>query len=387
MNTHMSLLTRMSRLSRGSARRVAFTLTELLVVISILILILAMAIPAFSSMLYSSALATAQNSLSVAIAGARDAAVRSAYGQDAAAVFIYTPNGRLSVIPCVEAGTLMDVDMYGDAVLREVFVPASGVEPVQLPNSWAVSGYAAINSIDAPGNDPLAVDSGWYLNDDESWNYEYNKGNWVFPETGFFGPDEDMGRNRQTFMIRFQGGTGAVETANLDAVLVVLPSTSMKSGFRNADPWRSNRLDIAADLERAVERIVAGDADNNGVVEPADDTARRKLLGDVASDTVLVRPVPQVALYNLRKAASAAGASGLSATTGSLYYTDPSGVPRYDPRIFGGAPNAAQITQRVNEWIQGQLQVNGKPVASDAIVYSFQRYLGTPQELIPPEAP
>jgi prepilin-type N-terminal cleavage/methylation domain-containing protein len=367
-------------------RRPAFTLTELLVVISVIVLILAMALPAFSSMLYSMALSTAQNSLHVAITSARDAAVRSAYGQDSAAVFTFTPNGRLTVIPCVEVGTLTDQDANNDPVEREVFIPARGVEPVQLPQGWAVSGLATLHTIDGP-EDPNF--SGWY----DSGNYPADQVNWVFPETHIFGADDQgldiddgrQGDNRQTFMIRFEGGTGAIAMAESQAVLVVLPSPSID--FRTQAPWLTNRLDRATDLDRAVKRILAGDPNNDGVINGADDAVRIDLLGDGASDTILARPVPEIALYSLSKAAGAAGASGLSRRTNALIATNGSGDPVYDPFIFGGAPDAPTIAQRLNEWIVGDLQINNIPIESDAMVYSFQRYLGEPQELIQPETP
>lgn len=368
-------------------RRGAFTLIELLVVISIIILILAMAVPAFASMLYSMSLSTAQNALHVAVTSARDAAVRSAYGQDAAAVFTFAPNGRLAVIACVEAGTIMDRDENNNDVEREVFVPAIGVEPVQLPRGWAVSGYAPLHTIHNPSDTPPNY-SGWY----DSGNYPPGQGNWVFPESSFFGRDaagadtDDglQGANRQTFMIRFEGGTGAVAISENNPVLVLLPSPSLK--FRSTSPWKDNRLDQATELDRAVQRILSGDVNNDGKIDALDDPDRRKLLGDEASDTLLARPVPEVALYNLSRLAGAAGATGLSRVTNSLY-TDANGKPEFDPKIFPGGPNAANIAQRVNDWIQGQLKINGVSIESDAIVYSFQRYLGDPQELIQPENP
>ncbi|MFN0132137.1 MAG: type II secretion system protein, partial [Phycisphaerales bacterium] len=163
---------------RHLARR-AFTLVELLVVIAIFVLLLAIAVPAFSNMLYSSEQSLADNALRSALTAARDAAARNGPEQDAAAVFTFEPDGRLSVLTCVRAGVIEDVPPLGAraTVTREVFVPLAGFLPIQMPRGWMVRGYAPPNS----------VDDGWY--EDTYLNtgpLVVRSGNWVFPETGFF---------------------------------------------------------------------------------------------------------------------------------------------------------------------------------------------------------
>ena len=92
-------------------RAAAFTLVELLVVIAIFVLLLAIAVPAFSSMLYSSEQSLADNHLRMGLGAARDAAIRSPQGTDAAAVFFYDPaTGRTMILPCIAAGVLKDVN-------------------------------------------------------------------------------------------------------------------------------------------------------------------------------------------------------------------------------------------------------------------------------------
>jgi prepilin-type N-terminal cleavage/methylation domain-containing protein len=126
-------------------RDVAFTLIELLIVISIFVLLLAIAVPAFSSMLYSSEQSMAENALRTGIAAARDAAIRSAQGEDAAAVFFYDyRTGRESILPCVYAGTIKDDCQPRVTCPRGArgVRPRPGFEPVQLPRGWSARGYA-----------------------------------------------------------------------------------------------------------------------------------------------------------------------------------------------------------------------------------------------------
>ena len=140
----------------GSYR--GFTLIELLIVIAIFLLLLAIAVPAFASMLYSSEQSLAENSLRAGLSAAREAAARSPKGRDAVAAFFYEPaTGHAQVVVCVSAGTVKDqaANPALPLVDREVFAPVAGFAPVQLPRGWTVRGYAPANSIDVPANMPL----------------------------------------------------------------------------------------------------------------------------------------------------------------------------------------------------------------------------------------
>ena len=61
-----------------------FTLTELMVVISIVVLLMAIALPAFTGMVRDSEKSLADNQLRVAVGAGRDAAIRSSSGDGAA---------------------------------------------------------------------------------------------------------------------------------------------------------------------------------------------------------------------------------------------------------------------------------------------------------------
>lgn len=356
----------------GSA---GFTLVELLVVISIFVLLLALAVPAFSGMMYSSEQALAANQLRTGLSAARDAAIRSPAGLDAAAVFTYEPGGRLSIIACVKTGELWEPPTAGSrtTVKRELFVPVPTMEPVQLPRGWMVRGYAA----------PNTIDNEWYETTYPNTT-ERAAGNWVFPETGFFDTDsgnaQNMaadGRDRQTFMVRFEGGTGKLRRGDWTAALVLLPSPA---AFRTTGPFATYRADREADAARFVRRVLNAPAAGAGSLTPQQ---KAQLLGDASSDTVLVKPVGQVAVYSEAKLAGAVN-SRLNADTGTIYER-PQASNNYGP-----APVAAGGTQPVdngdvNEWIEGRLMIPGvspqQPLPTDSRVFAMDHYLGVPQEL------
>lgn len=367
---------------RSTLLRRAFTLVELLVVVSILVIVLTLAVPAFSSMLRSSERSLAENQFRAGIAAGRDAAIQSESG-DGAAVFFFEPGGRLSIVPCVHVATirdrLTDVDpLTGeDATERDLFVPVANSEPLQLPTGWTVRGYAQAHTFDQDGSDP----NGWY--DGPMWAGRAKVGNWVFPETGFYDHDAgDKGRSRQTFMVRFKKGTGEVEVADRRTCLVV--DVSPDDNFRNQPPWDGVRLDRTENLALSVRRLAALINDGVGTLD-----AESRLLGDIATDTVLTRPVTELALCEEKQLAKALGARGLNRVTASLYDNDatdprlPAKQPVLDRELFTGNLQDDDIVDMINRWIEGRLEMNGEIVESDARVFTFQYYAGQVEEIAP----
>jgi prepilin-type N-terminal cleavage/methylation domain-containing protein len=334
---------------RTHSDRRGFTMVELLVVVAIFVLLISLAVPAFSSMLYSSERSMAENALRIGIASARDAATRSARGEDGAAVFFYEPGVGYTIVPYVLAGTMQDHDASSNDVRRELFVPAAGYEPVQLPRSWMVRGLAVANS----------MDDQWYADSGTAWNNNAvrQRANWVFPETGFYDTSRgDEGRKRQTFMVRFEGGTGVLKPLQSDPVLVLAPAPSL--AFRNTGNFANYRVDRDDQPRRFVRRVLA-------VTTGAGPNLKRELLGDLSTDTVLAKPVPLLALYNERGMASVVGAS-IGRETGCIYtnMTAPEFVPP--------STNAVTFTDRMNQWLEARMA----NADSDASIYGIHRYLG-----------
>ena len=330
----------------------AFTIIELMVVVVIIALLMAVALPAFSNMLRSSNASLASNKLSTAVEAARDMAVRGGAGDDAAAVFFYD-QGRIRIVPCVRVGTFGDRDFIsgnnGSSVpaTRDVFVPTPLVEPIELPPGWMVRGRAP---------------SGWTNQYWYEQNYYVGGGisqdvsHWVFPETGFYNTGEpDEGGLRQTFMVRFEGGSGrhAIDNGG-DAVAVDLRPSAEKRSTQPA------RFDQAPDLGVAVRRALADPA-----LLAYDSVALRKLIGNGSSDSVLVKPVAQLALYEERAMAGGIGAK-ISRDTGSIYTdpTDPTLGPSIDVRD-------------IDKWIEGTLPERER----EARLFRISRYSGRLEEM------
>lgn len=357
----------------GRARR-ALTLTELLVVVLIISALLIVAVPSFSSLMYSAEAAMAESTVHAAIRGGRDAGLRSSSRGDSAVVFAYEPapgGGRLVMIPCVKVAEVYDLPTnLPQAKLREVFVPSGVIEPVQLPKNWMVRGYAAANSIDVNGN--------WY----EGTRYGTNlrRGDWVFPETGFYRPGmAGEGRHRHSFMIRFQAGTGVVAKQTGEAVLVFLPAPADPAPFGALRPnevasLRALRL---SNPRRYVERVLASTTITA--------TSKRNLLGVDSVDMVTVKPVNAIAVYDETRLAAGLRAR-LDPTTGCMYKVrQPNVQPDFVPVTDASGATTednARTSALVNQWIEGDTNLaNGIRSREDgdepqARIFTIDRYSG-----------
>lgn len=339
-----------------------FTLTELLVVITVLVILIAISVPAFRSLLGNSERTLAENQVRVGLSAARDAAIRGE-GGDAAAVFFYSGN-RLRIVTCSVAGRVFDTDA---GAWVEVFAPVRAVEPVQLPSGWSVRGYAPPGSFGQVG-EPLA----WY----EGFAEAFDEGHWVFPETHFVSLEgagvESRGVQRQTFFVRFRGGDGTLDTSNRRPILVLDPVAT--ASFRGAAPFSGARADQATDLgvfaRRALGRLSAVEG--------------TQVFGDRSVDTVLARPVTEVALYDEARMIAAIGGRP-NRVTGTLYRAPAAGdqYATLDPASLPAGTNQDDAQRRISAWIEGRLDVGSGLVSSDARVFVLQRYMGSLREITP----
>lgn len=370
------------RSPRTPGARRAFTLMELLVVISLIALLLAIAAPSINSIIKSTEDAAAKNQLDVAMAAARSVAITSESGSDTAAVFFYKPGGKCSIGIFRKVGQIQDLDAAGNQSLRDIFVPV-GQQPYTLPSGWMIRGLAPVGSM----HDDAGDQSGWY--EPMSGKREFQAGtggapwwNWIFPETGFYNPkkpdevkDQGLGV-RQTFMVRFEAGSGLVKTGDRTLSLVIDPSPS--SAFRNQAPYRYYRFNRGEDVGVIVSQILAAREVDLPIVD------KRKLLGDQATDTVLCQSITEIALYREVDLAVAVGAGGLNRTTRCLYGDNGKSAykPQIDPSLFPAGFSAPDFAKKTNEWFAtDDLDADAEPGVAGAYVYTIDRASGRPTEV------
>lgn len=362
-------------------RRAGYTLIELLVIVVIAALLVSIAIPAFSALLASSRESLAQNSLQQAIFSARDAASSNIGGGDTAAVFFFDPARGITVGIYEQVGkAFSDASANGDDVLRDVFVPIPSMEPVQLPPDYSVRGFVLGTQLrDDDWYEELTEYSpvGGSLQPGGTGSSQRGPGAWVFPETDFYDKTSQTdGADRQTFMVRFTAGTGTLSRDSTSA-LVLSPRPS---NLNRNTPTGIVPIGQAEDLKAwAVRALISSSLDVD---------QRRALLGNRSSDTVLARPVTDIALYRERRLAQMLQLRGLNRATNSIYLN--SNNPEVDTSLFRDstlASNRVDLETRITQWIEGRLALDnprqaGTALEADSAVYTIGTYFGDLVEVV-----
>lgn len=406
----------------------AFTVVELLVVIVIAVLLLTIAVPAFRNTIYSSNRSLAVNALQASSLMGRDVAINT--GKDGAVVFVYDPEvQRINIIPAIKVGTIRErttapsvgggggspaASGFGDQPYfdRDVFVPAPIGEVLSLPEYWMVRGYAApglLLDYDSGGN-PAAA---WYNSEmygamQVSSDIK-DEAHWVFPETGFFPRDAQVNGGslngqltaiddnaptaRQSFMIRFDARTGAVSRDTRSALFIDPRNSSERPYADRPTPnQRTLRVDLADDLEVWASRLLdSADLTSDGIAYGRDDgTLREQLIGSASNDTILVKPVTRVALYDEQKLALALNARGLNKDTNSLYMPHDQGQRdvdiKLDETLYTTSVNQDELAERINQWINGDTNgdgmINFLTDEPDSRLFLVQSYTGELKEVL-----
>lgn len=372
-----------------------FTLVELFVVISIALIIVAVALPAFSAMAYSSNRSLAQNMLRQGVRMARDVSVQSVRGGDGAAVFLFDPEtGTTRIISAEWVGTIMD-SFDGNRsrlVERDVFAPVASGELIELPRYWMVRGYAPPRFTASAG---MGLGFDWYDSDLYLASDAWDRGHWVFPENGFYDIEGDpnaptlRGRTmRQSFMIRFDTQTGQVRRDGREALFVdARPSATFRDRVASSrnDPKAGLRLDWAESATAWAHRVLTtGDLTQDGLAyQLNDEELRRELIGNESFDTVLVQDVARIALYDERDLAAALGARQLdrrrgTEQTNSIYaaFEDARGISIDYEGLFEEGPPFAdnangheRLRESIDRWINGDTDRNDDGTVGDGTLF------------------
>lgn len=347
---------------RHPTRRSGFTLIELLGVMTIIIIIVGISVPAFNGMLGSARASLADGSLRSAMVQARDAAMQSIDGGDAAAVFFYEPGGEISIVVCTEVGSLPGVDANGRRVMRDVFVADPTYEIQVLPPFFHVNGLVRANQIEASDDERLG---GWYATS----RYAGDQVNWVFPETGFFDPAEDeyeQGVKRHTFFVRFEARTGELELSGNEALIYAhsVDLDRTRDPFNGPNDAGTFRPDRKSDHKRMIRQLL-----NMPDVGGFSANDRQRLLGDISTDSVLARPVREIALYDLKELVKELRAERVVAFTG---------IDRGTRSLYRSPPRNGDMTPDIDPAL---VDAVNRLLPRVAEIFSIDRYSGTARRL------
>jgi hypothetical protein len=412
--------------------RSGYTVVELLVVIVIAVLLLTIAVPAFNATIYSSNRSLAVNAVQASSVMGRDVAINT--GKDGAIVFMYDPQvGQVQIVPAIRVGVIREPTTapagggggsgpgsvgFGDQPYfdREVFVPSPVGEVLTLPDGWMVRGYASpglMLDYDSAGNAAAAwYNSGMYGGDNVNDNLKEDA-HWVFPETGFFARDAQVNGGslngsfsnadpnlptaRQTFMIRFDARTGAVSRDTRSALFIDPRNSNQREpGGNRPDSYEITiRADLAEDLEVWASRVLGSpDITDDGISYGRDDgELREQLIGTASNDTVLVKPVSRIALYDENRLALGLRSRGVNRGTGSLYLpheqTGSDSNIQLDMSLFADnmdLNNEQDVIERINSWIDGDTNFDGTVSfledEPDSRIFLVQSYTGELKEIL-----
>ncbi len=372
-----------TRTIRGGS---AFTLIEMLVVVSIIIIGAAVIAPGFTRMIESTNYSSAVNSVTATLGQARALAIQN--GRDTGVAFLFDIERDICTLVILElesagGGTLNCGSNFGRDRYADVMRPALNTTPVELPKGTVVCGLGVGTQIDS--SDPSCPKSqidqntaGWYagMHFDDPDNNNIVVTPWLFPrddprlyldvdpllsatardaigadpwEILVTNPDAaEAVRHAQSFYIRYSASGTAVPitAADPDDAYIEWPDLPFD---------RDKPEDGAYDDSRCFDpEFVAG-----GVSTPGE------------NPEVWLRPVDQLAVVSTARLVEGTGVARpwlvVPELTGVYDWALSNGLPDFLEQTSGGEAQFVNNvrTKLVSDWIDA----NGE-------VLSFNRYTG-----------
>lgn len=374
----MTTTRRTSRLGVARSAPRAFTLVELLIVISIIAVALAAILPAFSRIIESNNYSGAVNAVSATLSRA------AASGRDGGVVFLFNPHTRRTMLQQVEVwnpdATLYDPSVGPGSLARipaVAYRPVPGVAPVELPAGAGV--FALSFSHDDAQMDTTASQQPWrfwferesaFRDVQPTGRRRIEVNSWLFPRSDiqFYlrdynptvpsdpnrpevnansrpGANPNYFLNAETFIVRFNArgealGSGALIGGVRDAYLE-FPGEPLATVAASGANWNPPR----------------GERDDLFDPDVYDDGAGQRQ--PTFNPEVQLRPVDQLAIVDLDRLANETGVR-----KPWFVRADPSNQPPPPPDKSGpnfqANPTASSgVIWRLNRWIDDNAQVIG----------------------------
>ncbi|MCB9847684.1 MAG: prepilin-type N-terminal cleavage/methylation domain-containing protein [Phycisphaeraceae bacterium] len=381
------------------ARRGAFTLVEMLVVISIIVLLVAVTLPSFSTIIASSNYTAAISQTTASLGSARSIAMSRGVRTAVAFLFdVRTERYTLVILEQYESASLLsDLPTAPPEHAYAVgFRPAQNTTPIELPRGTAVFGLSFAHIPDPANNmidqftqhwyagETLGPDGTEYTDDDENyWLFPRNDP-YLFWEPGSFpaGMDDpwsqliengitdevrDALRHANSFCVQF----------NPDGSTVTSSARGSYAQPANAyielplDPVDRNPADPIANPDSTLPY------DEPNIFDPENDgTAFELRLGVTIGERsrnpeVILRTVSQLAVVDLAELQKGTGQQRVwtlhphtSLAPWPMY--DPDGRPGNGDEIAPGDLSLDPLCHEVSRWIDRNAEIMG-----------FDRYTGT----------
>lgn len=356
------------------ARRRAFTLVELIVVIAVIILSLVVIVPAFGRIVESANYSAAVNRVNAAITLARAEAMK---GKQAAVVFFFDLETERTTLYIVErsrsAGALTTLPESVCNPSAFVFTPVRGLAPITLPVGMGVYGLA-LNAVAQPAA-CTREELGWYRGEavrEAAPGLPTLERFWIFPrnDARLFLDDALWAEaERDPFLAEWQIASRYAETfmVRFDERGAILPSVEFGSG--------ANLVDAFVDFPPPSDlgALVVNTDKSGALFDPEQHDFRDTVTNRHAlSREAQVRSVDYLAVVDLKRLAEA---TGIAAPW--LVVPDPG-----DDQV--SLPDLLSATDRKAAFVDGEFRTSTESPAlfPQSLIHRISRWIDDNADII-----